>query len=149
MTPICYLFFYLFIYMWDLFLTELIIKVKPYNNSVEVHPQLSDIGHPVDGACWFTVAHLILARWLIRLSDLFQLPTSSTTTLLNQTAKTQTDQSISWYVPNVCRSIVMFAQSVNDYRLVSVADHFHYNSLKPNCENTNWSIYILVCTQRL
>jgi hypothetical protein len=32
--------------------------VKPEINSVEVHPQLSNKGHPVDGAqggCWFTV----------------------------------------------------------------------------------------------
>jgi hypothetical protein len=34
--------------------------VKPKINSVDVHPQLSDKGHPVDdgaqgGCCWFTV----------------------------------------------------------------------------------------------
>ncbi len=32
--------------------------MKPEINSVEVHPQLSNKGHPVDGAqggCWFTV----------------------------------------------------------------------------------------------
>ncbi len=43
-------FFYLFAYVWDLFLTELVTKVKPNINSVEVHPQLSNNGHPVDGA---------------------------------------------------------------------------------------------------
>jgi hypothetical protein len=32
------------------FLTNLVIKVKPNINSVEVHPQLSSNGHPVDGA---------------------------------------------------------------------------------------------------
>jgi hypothetical protein len=32
------------------FLTELVTKVKPNINSVEVHPQLSNNGHPVDGA---------------------------------------------------------------------------------------------------
>jgi hypothetical protein len=26
-------------YIWDLFLTELVTKVKPHTNSVEVHPQ--------------------------------------------------------------------------------------------------------------
>jgi hypothetical protein len=30
--------------------TELVTKVKPSLNSVEVHPQLSNSGHPVDGA---------------------------------------------------------------------------------------------------
>ncbi len=30
------------------FLTELVTKVKPNINSVEVHPQLSNNGHPVD-----------------------------------------------------------------------------------------------------
>jgi hypothetical protein len=33
--------------------------MKPNINSVEVHPQLSNNGHPVDGAlvgCWFTLA---------------------------------------------------------------------------------------------
>jgi hypothetical protein len=37
-------------YVRDLFPTELVTKVKPNNNSVEVHPQLSNNGHPVDGA---------------------------------------------------------------------------------------------------
>jgi len=32
----------------DLFLTDLVTKVKPNITSVEVHPQLSDNGHPVD-----------------------------------------------------------------------------------------------------
>jgi hypothetical protein len=32
------------------FPTELVIKVKPNYNSVEVHPQLSNNRHPVDGA---------------------------------------------------------------------------------------------------
>ncbi len=36
--------------MQDLFPIELVTKVKPNNNSVEVHPQLSNNGHPVDGA---------------------------------------------------------------------------------------------------
>jgi hypothetical protein len=35
--------------------------VEPDINSVEVHPQLSHNGHPVDGwcagGCWFTVAN--------------------------------------------------------------------------------------------
>jgi hypothetical protein len=34
--------------------------MKPDMNSVEVHPQLSQNEHPVDGAlvgCWFTLAH--------------------------------------------------------------------------------------------
>jgi hypothetical protein len=33
-----YLFSYLFTYVWDLFLTELVTKVKPNINSVDVHP---------------------------------------------------------------------------------------------------------------
>ncbi len=36
--------------MRDLFPTVLVAKVKPNINSVEVHPQLSNDGHPVDGA---------------------------------------------------------------------------------------------------
>ncbi len=32
------------------FLTELVTKMKPNTNSVEVHPQLSNNRHPVDGA---------------------------------------------------------------------------------------------------
>jgi hypothetical protein len=45
-----YLFFYLSTYKWDLLPTELVPKVKPnINKSVEVHPQLSNNGHPVDG----------------------------------------------------------------------------------------------------
>jgi hypothetical protein len=37
--------------MRDLFPTELVTKVKPNINSVEVHPQLSNNKHhPVDGA---------------------------------------------------------------------------------------------------
>jgi hypothetical protein len=34
----------------DLFPTELVTKVKPNINSVELHSQLSNKGHPVDGA---------------------------------------------------------------------------------------------------
>jgi len=36
--------------MRDLFPTILVTKVKPNINSVEVHPQLSNNRHPVDGA---------------------------------------------------------------------------------------------------
>jgi hypothetical protein len=36
--------------MRDLFPTELVTKVKPNINSDEVHPQLSNNRHPVDGA---------------------------------------------------------------------------------------------------
>jgi hypothetical protein len=32
------------------FHTELVTKVKPSINSVEIHPQLSNHGHPLDGA---------------------------------------------------------------------------------------------------
>jgi len=48
--PSSYLFSYLSTYIRDLFLTKLVTKVKPNLNSVEVHPQLSNNGHPVDGA---------------------------------------------------------------------------------------------------
>ncbi len=49
------------------FLTELVTKMKPNFNSVEVHPQLSNKRHPVDGALvgagllWqmFTTFHII------------------------------------------------------------------------------------------
>jgi hypothetical protein len=37
--PSSYLFSYLSAYIWDLFLTELVTKVKPNINSVDVHPQ--------------------------------------------------------------------------------------------------------------
>ncbi len=41
---------YLPIYIWGLFPTQLVTKVKPNINSVKVHPQLSYKGHLVDGA---------------------------------------------------------------------------------------------------
>jgi hypothetical protein len=41
---------------WDLLLTELVTKVKPNINIVEVHLQPSNNGHPVDGGCRFTVS---------------------------------------------------------------------------------------------
>jgi hypothetical protein len=41
---------FLLVYVQDLFVIELITKVKPNNNSIEVHPQLSNNGHLVDGA---------------------------------------------------------------------------------------------------
>ncbi len=41
--------------------------MKPNMNSVEVHPQLSNNGHPVDGAMvgagWFTVANNCLVTY--------------------------------------------------------------------------------------
>ncbi len=37
-------------YIGDAFLIELVTKVKPNINLVEVHPQLSNNMHPVDGA---------------------------------------------------------------------------------------------------
>jgi hypothetical protein len=33
----------------DVFRTKLVTKVKPNINSLDVHPQLSNYGHPVDG----------------------------------------------------------------------------------------------------
>ncbi len=36
--------------MLDLLLMEWVTKMKPGSNSVEDHPQLSQNGHPVDGA---------------------------------------------------------------------------------------------------
>jgi hypothetical protein len=56
-------FFNLSTYIWDLFLTELVTKVKPNINSVEVHPQLSNNRHPVDGVlvgARFTIAKLVM-----------------------------------------------------------------------------------------
>jgi hypothetical protein len=47
---VVYLFSYLSAYIWDLFTTELVTKVEPNINPVEVHTQLSNKGHPVDGA---------------------------------------------------------------------------------------------------
>ncbi len=44
------LFSYLSANIWDLSPTELVTKMKPNINSVEVHPKLSNNGHPVDGA---------------------------------------------------------------------------------------------------
>jgi hypothetical protein len=44
------------------FLTELVIKVKPNINSVEVHPELSSNGHPVDAA--LVVAGSLWPFWL-------------------------------------------------------------------------------------
>jgi hypothetical protein len=42
-------FIYFPTYIWDLFPTKLVTKVKPTINSVEIHPQLSSNEHPVDG----------------------------------------------------------------------------------------------------
>jgi hypothetical protein len=36
--------------VWDLFLTELVAKLKPHINLVEVHSQLSNNKHPGDRA---------------------------------------------------------------------------------------------------
>ncbi len=47
-----YLFSYLFTYIWDLFPTELVTKLKPninWDEGVEIHPQPSNNGHPMDG----------------------------------------------------------------------------------------------------
>jgi hypothetical protein len=38
-----------FRYLWTYFLHKGVTKVKPDINSVNVHPQLSHNGHPVDG----------------------------------------------------------------------------------------------------
>jgi hypothetical protein len=49
-------------YIWDLFPTELVTKMKPNVNSVEVHLQLSTYEHPGNGAllsAYFTAADLI------------------------------------------------------------------------------------------
>jgi hypothetical protein len=48
--PSKYLFSYLSTYAWDVFLTELVTKMKPNTDSVEVHPQLSHNLHPLDCA---------------------------------------------------------------------------------------------------
>jgi hypothetical protein len=53
-------FCYLAVYMLDLLLIEWDTKMKPGNNSVEDHPQLSHKGRASSGwcigGCWFTVA---------------------------------------------------------------------------------------------
>jgi hypothetical protein len=46
---IIYFLTYLFIYE-TYFFTKLVTKVKPNINSVEVHPQLRNTRHPMDGA---------------------------------------------------------------------------------------------------
>jgi len=45
-----YLFSCLSTYIWDLFSTKLVTKVKPNMNAVEVHPELNNNGYLVDGA---------------------------------------------------------------------------------------------------
>jgi hypothetical protein len=45
-----YLVFYLSTFIWVLFHTKSVTKVKPNINSVEVHPQLSNNRHSVHGA---------------------------------------------------------------------------------------------------
>jgi hypothetical protein len=52
-----YLFSYLFTYKWDLFPTELVTQMKPNINSVEVHSQLSNNRHPVDGVLAGVLVH--------------------------------------------------------------------------------------------
>jgi hypothetical protein len=48
--PRSHLFSYISIYIRDLFPPELVTKVKPNMNSVEIHPQWSNNRHPLDGA---------------------------------------------------------------------------------------------------
>jgi hypothetical protein len=60
--PSNYLFSYLSTCISDLFLTELETKVKPNINSVEVRPQLSNNGYPVDGALVGVLVPCGLAR---------------------------------------------------------------------------------------
>jgi hypothetical protein len=84
--------------MRDLFLTELITKVKPYTNSVEVHPQLSNNRHPVDGALvgagslWPTCSRL---GNCLEFQTCFSCRPVPLQLFKNQTHQTQTDQSIS------------------------------------------------------
>jgi hypothetical protein len=71
---VIYLFSYLSTYIGDLFPTELVTKVKPNINSVEVHPQLSNNGHPVDG-CWFILACILLGPlWFSQFQNVFLKP---------------------------------------------------------------------------
>jgi hypothetical protein len=60
--PSTYLVVYLFSYLSPYFLPNWLPRWKPCINSFEVHPQLSNDRHPVDGwcavACWFIVAPL-------------------------------------------------------------------------------------------
>jgi hypothetical protein len=55
-------------YIWDLFPTELVTKVKPNVNSVEVHLQLSTYGHPVDGA--LVGAYSLRLTWFFNIVQL-------------------------------------------------------------------------------
>jgi hypothetical protein len=75
---VTYLFSYLSTYIGDLFLTELVTKVKPNINSVEVHPQLSNNNrHPVDGVLvgagswWLVNCHLHWYLLLLELETIF------------------------------------------------------------------------------
>jgi hypothetical protein len=52
---------FLFTYKWDLFPTQVVIKVKPNINSVGVHLQLSNNRHPVDGALVGAAGSLYMA----------------------------------------------------------------------------------------
>ncbi len=49
-TYLDYLYSYLPTYVKDLVPTKLNTNVKPNTNLVEVHPQLNNNGHPMDGA---------------------------------------------------------------------------------------------------
>jgi hypothetical protein len=46
---VIYLFSYLSTYVWDLFPTELVMGWNQILTQFEVHPQLSNYRHPVDG----------------------------------------------------------------------------------------------------
>jgi hypothetical protein len=53
------------------FLQNWVTKVKPNINSVEVHPQLSTNGHPVDGALvrWWALVQTVARLWFADFAD--------------------------------------------------------------------------------
>jgi hypothetical protein len=58
--PSSYLFFHLSIYLYIRpFLIELVTKVKPNINSIEVHPQLSNNEHPMDDVLVYVVSFIV------------------------------------------------------------------------------------------
>jgi len=49
----------IYLYIWDLFLTKLVTKVKAYTKSVEVHPQQASSSGWCGHGCWFIVARIL------------------------------------------------------------------------------------------
>jgi hypothetical protein len=135
MKPSWYLFSYLSTYIWDVFaiyfptylpISETYFLQNWLPRWNHILTQLRFIHNwVISGIQWMVRAGSLLPAWSwlrnwLDYQTCFSCRPVPLQLFKNQTHQTQTDQSISWFVPNVCRSIVIFAQSVNDYPVHSL-----------------------------